>query len=158
VDQELLQPYIDSVNEVLQMMIGVKVLSHSVTPVEKSEIMSYGVASIMTFAGGIFSGRVVLDLPPEVALKIANQLLGEQFTTTRERMVLASVSELNNTIGGTANTVINNSTGIGLRLAPPYVVTGDKLVFASTKAKSVGVMFKTNIGFFRMYLTLKGVD
>jgi chemotaxis protein CheX len=157
-DEELLKPYLDSVKEILQMMAGVQVFSHSITPVEKAEILSYGVSSILTFSGGIFTGRIVLDLPPEVALKIANSLLGENFTSPRERMVLASICEINNTIAGNANTVINNKTGLSLRLSPPYVLTGERLVFASTKSKSVSVMFKANIGFFRMYLTLKGVD
>lgn len=160
-DEKWWTPFLDGTKQVLQMMADVQIYSTSVTPLNSGDLLSYGVSSVITFAGeqaAEVQGRLIIDFPPDVALKIAGNLLGEPQSDVHDPMMLAAISEINNTIAGDAVTTLNNRHQFGLRLAPPIVLTGEKVVFTSVKVRSISVMCKCNVGFFRFYVTLRGVE
>ena len=55
------------------------------------------------------------------------------FTSVKDNLVLATISEMNNIISGDGLTILNNSYNLGLRLAPPIVFTGKGTVICIPK-------------------------
>lgn len=140
---------------ILNDMANIKVENILGEKESQDEIKSYGVASIISFTGKV-KGRFLIDFESNLALKIANNILTENFTDTKERMVLAAISELNNIIAGDANTILNNEKSLGLRLSTPIVLTGKNTVLSSPKIKSESVEGETKYGKFRLNIGFQG--
>ncbi|MGE5582301.1 MAG: chemotaxis protein CheX [Bacillota bacterium] len=151
----LTQPYIDSTVSVLKDMADVEVEISGYFYPESDDIISYGVSSIITFMGKI-RGRLVLDMDPELALKIAGNINSEEYKTAKDINVLTSISELNNIVAGHANTYLNNNYSLGLRLAPPVVFTGKKPIICIPKITSESIDCYTKFGRLRVNVAFEG--
>lgn len=155
INQQLTQPYFDSAQNVLQDMAAVKIEPGGYFYPDHNDILSYGVASIITFMGKI-KGRLLIDMDPELALEIARNINDEQFNNTKEFMVLTTISEVNNVIAGKANTILNNNFSLGLRLAPPIVFTGKKPIVCIPKINSESIDCYSKHGRLRINVAFEG--
>jgi chemotaxis protein CheX len=155
ISQQLTQPYLDSIQDVLRDMAGIEIEPGGYFYPNHTDIVSYGVASIITFMGKI-KGRLLLDMDPELAIQIAGNINDEKFTNTREFMVLTTISEVNNVIAGKAITSINNTFSLGLRLAPPIVFTGKKPIICIPKISSESLDCYTKNGRLRINVAFEG--
>jgi Predicted inhibitor of MCP methylation, homolog of CheC len=155
INQQLTQPYFDSAQEVIQDMAGIKIEAGGYFYPDHNDIFSYGVASIITFMGKI-KGRLLLDLDPQLAIEIARSINDEEFTNTKEFMVLTTISEVNNVIAGKANTYLNNTFSLGLRLAPPIVFTGKKPIVCIPKINSESIDCYSKHGRIRINVAFEG--
>lgn len=155
INQQLTQPYLDSAKEVLQDMAGVKIEPGGYFYPDHTDIVSYGVASIITFMGKI-KGRLLLDMDPGLAIQIANSINDEKFTNTKEFMLLTTISEVNNVVAGKANTFLNNTFSLGLRLAPPIVFTGKKPIVCIPKINSESIDCYSKYGRLRINVAFEG--
>jgi len=155
-DSRLITPYIESTVQIIRQMTGIEVTELSDPAPGSGELSAYGVTSVITFAGTI-KGRLIIDFQPELALQIIKNLMGEENPPLRDRLMLGCIAEINNIIAGDANTLLNNQYGLGLRLAPPMVVTGGKMMLASSKVESVTVFGRTGYGDFKLNIAFQGV-
>jgi chemotaxis protein CheX len=155
INQRLTQPYLESAQGVLQDMAGIEIEPGGYFYPDHNDIVSYGVASIITFMGKI-KGRLLLDLDPELAIQIARNINDEEFTNTKEFMVLTTISEVNNVIAGKANTLLNNTFSLGLRLAPPIVFTGKKPIVCIPKLNSESIDCYSKYGRLRINVAFEG--
>ncbi len=155
INQQLTQPYFDSAQTVLHDMAAVRIEPGGYFYPDHNDIMSYGVASIITFMGKI-KGRLLIDMDPELALQIARNINDEQFDNTKEFMVLTTISEVNNVIAGKANTILNNNFSLGLRLAPPIVFTGKKPIVCIPKINSESIDCYSKHGRLRINVAFEG--
>ncbi|MGE5404009.1 MAG: chemotaxis protein CheX [Candidatus Saccharibacteria bacterium] len=144
-DTTLVQPFVFSTPEMIYEMAGFKIVPEGGIYEEKDEIPSRGVASIINYVGKI-KGRFLLDMDYTVALKLASQIMGQNYSNTRDPMVLAVISEINNTIAGDAITKLNRERGLSLRLTPPIVFTGEKISMTISKIPSVSLNYKSEFG------------
>ena len=152
-DERLSIPFVSSAKDIITQMSGIEIQQTEIKMEQKGEIESLGITSVINFSGKI-KGRLILDLSPNVSLKIVEGMMGEPQYTTRDRMFLAAISEINNIIAGDANTVLNNKFALSLRLAPPIIFCGTNVVFTSPKIQSQSIFYdcehgklKINIGF-----------
>lgn len=150
-DKRLVEPYINSTKTMIKEMAGID-LEIGEPFEEDGDIESLGVTSIINFAGKM-RGRFIIDFFPELSDKIVFNMLDEMFNR-KEKDYVATISEVNNIITGDANTKINNSLSLGLRLAPPIVFTGNNIIISVTKINSYSAIgnsqygkMKINIGF-----------
>ena len=155
INQQLTQPYFDSAQTVLHDMAAVRIEPGGYFYPDHNDILSYGVASIITFMGKI-KGRLLIDMDPELALQIARNINDEQFDSTKEFMVLTTISEVNNVIAGKANTILNNNFSLGLRLAPPIVFTGKKPIVCIPKINSDSIDCYSKHGRLRINVAFEG--
>lgn len=156
-DEKLYNPFEGSIKTMLSQMAGIEVESGSDFYKENEDIISNGVTSIISFTGKI-KGRLLLDFDEELALSIAQNINAQQFTSTRDYLVLASVSELNNIVSGDAITALNNSHEFGLRLAPPIVFAGKGAAVTIPKISSVSMDCTTKHGKLKLNVAFeKGV-
>lgn len=142
---QLSNPFIDSTREILKKMADIDVNVTGALSSGDESIMSYGVSSIISCTGKI-KGRLLLDMEQSLAVAIAQNITGYAYTSAKEYMVLASVSELNNIIAGNAITQINNQYSLGLRLAPPVVLTGRDVRISIPKISSASLDCVTKYG------------
>ena len=142
---QLSNPFIDSVKKILLEMAGIEVAVTGAIGSDNDAVASYGVTSMVSCAGKI-KGRLMLDMEQSLAVAIAQNITGIYYTSAKEYMVLASVSEVNNIIAGDAITAINNRFGLGLRLAPPIVLSGKDVVVSIPRLSSSSLDCKTKYG------------
>src|SRR5207244_10373463 len=77
-----------------------------------------GVAALIAIKGDI-EGRVILDLSPEVAIRVASQLAGTEVEAS-EQVVKETVCELANMVIGNSVTLLNDQ-GFHFKVFPPEV-------------------------------------
>ncbi len=142
---ELYSPFIISTKEIISQMTGIEVEVNDALNSEGDEIISKGVSSIIAFAGKI-KGRLLLDVENELAIIFGKTLTEQNYTSCKEFMVLASVSEINNIIAGRAITELNNKYSLDLRLSPPIVFTGKDTVISIPRLSSISVNCSTIYG------------
>lgn len=152
---ELYKPFMDSTLGIIHQMTGVEITGMDELKTEAQEIASMGVSSIINFAGKR-RGRLFIDMEPSLALKLANTLLGEQYIDTRDYMVLATVSEINNIISGDAITFLNNQYSLSLRLTPPIVFSGRDALISIPKIESFSTWGTSDYGSLRINIAWEG--
>jgi chemotaxis protein CheX len=155
-DGRLVTPYINSTTTIITEMSGIKITELDPPVSERSDHISKGVGSVITFVGKKIKGRFVLDFEPELAQQVIAALLGEEQPSLRDRTMLGCIAELNNIIAGDANTWLNNQFELGLRLAPPLVFTGENLILATSRLNSVTVTGQTVYGDLKMNIAFEG--
>ena len=141
----LYTPFVHSVQSIMDQMANIRVEFEGEQFTENDEIISFGVSSIITFAGKV-KGRLLIDMEKSLALAIAENITGTKYTSANEYMVLASISELNNIIAGDSVTQLNNQNGLGLRLAPPIVFTGKDTLICIPRISSISLNCMTKYG------------
>ena len=114
--------------------------------IEKMEgggIKISGVSVIVSFSGK-YSGRMLLSMDKETALRTHNELTGEEEKEITDE-VLFTIAELGNMVSGNSITIINEEIDASLRLAPPSVFSGD-IRFVNFKASLYNVLIGTAYG------------
>ena len=144
-----------SVKDIIKEMTGLDIRGMDDLEQEPGEILSMGVSSIITFAG-VRKGRLLVDMEPSLAIYLANALLGEEYDNIKNRMVLATVSEINNIVSGDAITKLNNKYSMGLRLTPPIVFTGQDVIISIPKISSLSSWGDTDYGKIRINIAWEG--
>jgi chemotaxis protein CheX len=147
-DKRLVEPFIISTQNMLKEMTQLEVKFEKDPFEEAGDADSFGVASIINFAGKM-RGRFIIDIELELSNKIVFNMLGENLGI-KDRMYVATISEINNIISGDANTKLNNKFKLGLRLAPPIVFTGKEITISAPKINSYSVFGECEFGKIRI--------
>lgn len=142
---EMYSPFVNSVKQIMMQMANIEVQIGNAFYDESDEIVSYGISTIVSCIGKV-KGRILLDMDQGLATTVTQNITGLFYNTAKNNMVLAAVSELNNTIAGDGVTSLNNKYSLGLRLAPPIVFTGKDTVIALPKLSSVSMDCLTKYG------------
>ena len=118
---ELIQPFINAADAVLaqglQCSTSVGHLS-----MEEEAYRRHGVAAEIYLTGDI-EGRIILDLAPETAVRVASHYAGAEVPESDD-LVRETVCELANQITGNAVTALNDQ-GFHFRVHPPVLHTSE---------------------------------
>jgi chemotaxis protein CheX len=148
---ELIQPFINSADAVLaqglQSPLSVENLS-----MEEEAYRRHGVAAEICLTGDI-EGRIIFDLAPEVAVRVASCLAGEELPET-EDLVRETVCELANQVIGNAVTTLNDQ-GFHFRVHPPHLHTSEHGTKSSEDTEALVMCFKTTSGTVFMNVALR---
>jgi chemotaxis protein CheX len=139
---ELIQPFIGSLDTVLAEMMKSPATIADLT-MEEEGYRKKGLAAVVTFKGQI-EGRIVLDMDPEVAVKVASCLAGTDVDTS-EAIVSEAVCELANMVIGNAVTQLNDR-GFQFKVFPPEVLTQEQGEKAGQDSEATILCFKTPSG------------
>ena len=107
-----------------------------------------GVASIVGFSGKI-KGRNLIWVPSSLAILITEQVVGDTVSDYRDEMVLFTVNEINNVVSGSANTSLNNSHELSLRLSPPSIFAGESFEIITPNSKSFEVEVNISSDYYK---------
>lgn len=130
---------LDGFNRMTKTMITYK-SEYSNTSEQKSSGMTIIIGII-----GKFSGRMLIDLSKETANNLATALLRKEPKNNSE--MIAVLGELTNIIAGNACSILNKKNkALGLRVAPPSILSGDDLFISAPNFNTTTAIADTNYG------------
>jgi len=94
---------------------------------------------------GKFSGRMLVDLSKETANNIATSIFKRETKSNDELM--SALGEFSNIIAGNACSILNRKNkALGLRLAPPSILSGDSVLISAPTFKTTSAIAETSFG------------
>jgi chemotaxis protein CheX len=147
---ELIQPFINAADAVLagglQCPMSIGNLS-----MEQEAYRRKGVAALVWITGDV-EGRVIFDLDPQTAVRVASQFAGAELPESDD-LVRETVCELANQVIGNAVTSLNDQ-GFHFRVHPPVVHTSDG-VQGTEDTEALVVCLETGSGSVFMNIALR---
>jgi len=145
---ELIQPFINAADAVFaESLQGPTKIGDLL--MEEEAYHRKGIAALIVIKGDI-EGRIILDLAPEVALKVASILTGGEVTDS-EHVVSETVCELANMIIGNSVTLLNDQ-GYKFKVFPPEIHTNDQGLASSRDTEAMVLAIETSCG--NIYLNI----
>jgi CheY-specific phosphatase CheX len=145
---ELIQPFINAADavfaEALQAPTKIADLS-----MDEDTYRRKGVAALIAIKGDI-EGRVILDLAPEVAMRVANQLAGAALPES-EQVIRETVCELANMVIGNSVTLLNDQ-GFRFKVFPPDIHMSEEGLGGSADTEAMVLCIETPCG--EIYLNI----
>jgi chemotaxis protein CheX len=139
---ELIQPFINAADAVFAESLQAPTKIADLT-MDEETYRRKGVAALIAIKGDI-EGRVILDLSPEVAIKVASHLAGEQVPES-EQIVRETVCELANMIIGNSVTLLNDQ-GFHFKVFPPEIHMNEVGLGNSTDTEAMVLCMETPCG------------
>ena len=145
---ELIQPFINAADAVFaeSLQAPTKILDLAM---EENAYRRKGIAALIAIKGDI-EGRVILDLSPEVALKVASQLAGVEVEAS-EQVVKETVCEMANMVIGNSVTLLNDQ-GFRFKVFPPEIHMDEKGLAGSADTEALVICIETPCG--EIYLNI----
>ncbi len=148
---ELIQPFINAADAVLsQGMQGTTKVGN--LSMEEQAYRRKGVAGMVTLTGDI-EGRIILDLEPQTALRVASHYAGAELPES-DTLIKETIFELANQVVGNAVSALNDQ-GFHFRVHPPLLLIsaeGDK---TSEDVEALMICFETSLGNVFMNVALR---
>ena len=118
---ELIQPFINAADAVLAQGLQSPMSIGSLS-MEQEAYRRKGVAALVAITGDI-EGRIVFDLDPETAVRVASYFAGAELPESDD-LIRETVCELANQVTGNAVTALNDQ-GFHFRVHPPVLHTSE---------------------------------
>ena len=139
---ELIQPFINAADAVfaesLQGPTNIGDLE-----MEEGAYRRKGIAALIVIKGDI-EGRIILDLAPDVAFKVAGILTGSE-VVENEQVARETVCELANMVIGNSVTLLNDQ-GYKFKVFPPEIHTNDEGLAGSRDTEAMVLAIETSCG------------
>src|SRR5207248_4649143 len=148
---ELIQPFINAADAVLSETLQSTAQIGDLT-MEEETYRRKGVAAIISIIGDI-EGRVIFDLDPTTAAKIASHFAGGPVEASDE-VVKETVFELANLVIGNAVTTLNDQ-GFRFKIAPPALHTAEQGFKGSEDSEALVMCFETPSGEIYMNISMR---
>jgi chemotaxis protein CheX len=145
---ELIQPFINAADAVLAEMLRSPAQIASVT-MEAEVYRRQGIAATIAIRGDI-EGRVIFDLEPDTALRVAGVLAGGEVEPSEE-LARETVCELANVVIGNAVTLLNDQ-GFSYKVFPPLLHTAETGYAGDSTSEALVICFNTPSG--KVYLNI----
>jgi len=139
---ELIQPFINAADAVFAESL------HGPTKIVDLEMdedayRRKGVAALIAIKGDI-EGRVILDLSPEVAMKVATILAGTEMEAS-DQVVRETVCEMANMVIGNSVTLLNDQ-GFHFKVFPPEIHMDETGLAGSVDTEALVICIETPCG------------
>jgi len=148
---ELIQPFINAADAVLAQGLQCSVSMANLT-MEQEAYRRKGVAALIWITGDI-EGRMVIDLDPETAVRVASCFAGAELPESDD-LVRETVCELANQVTGNAVTALNDQ-GFHFRVHPPVLHTSEHGTTSSEDTEALVICFETASGSVFMNIALR---
>jgi chemotaxis protein CheX len=139
---ELIQPFINAADAVFAEALQAPTKIVDLT-MDENTYRRKGVAALIAIKGDI-EGRVILDLDPEVAMRVANHLAGSPVAES-EQVVRETVCELANMVIGNSVTLLNDQ-GFRFKVFPPEVHMSEEGLGGSADTEAMVLCIETPCG------------
>ena len=148
---ELIQPFINAADAVLSQGLQSPILVANLS-MEDETYRRKGIAAMIWLTGDI-EGRIIFDLDPLTAVRVASQFAGSPVPES-DSLVRETVCELANEIIGNAVTTLNDR-GFHFRVHPPVVHTNEQGPHGSEETEAMVLCFETDSGSVFMNVALR---
>jgi len=148
---ELIQPFINSADAVLsQGLQSATKIGH--LSMEEQGYRRKGVAGMVSLSGDI-EGRIIVDLEPQTAVRVASHYAGAELPESDE-LIKETIFELANQVVGNAVCALNDQ-GFHFRVHPPLLVTSEEGDKSSEDVEALMICFETSLGNVFMNVALR---
>jgi chemotaxis protein CheX len=148
---DLIQPFIGSLDAVLAEMMKAPVAIADLT-MEDQGYRRKGLAAVVAFKGQI-EGRIILDMEPRTAAKIAEYMAGAEVDPA-EPIIPETVCELANMVIGNAVTQLNDR-GFQFSVFPPALLTEDQCAKIGSDSEATVLAFDTPEGAVHLNILMR---
>ena len=145
---ELIQPFINAADAVFAESLKAPTKIGDLT-MEENAYRRKDVAALIAIKGDI-EGRIILDLSPDVAVRVASILAGSEVTAS-DQVVRETVCELANMVIGNSVTLLNDQ-GYRFKVFPPEVHMNDEGLSGSHDTEALVLAIETPCG--EIYLNI----
>ena len=145
---DLIQPFVGSLDTVLAEMMREPAKIADLM-MEEEGYRRKGLAAEVTFKGQI-EGRIILDMEPSAAAKVAAFLAGAEVDPA-EPIVPEAVCELANMVIGNSVTLLNDQ-GYKFKVFPPEIHMNDEGLAGSRDTEAMVLAIETSCG--NIYLNI----
>lgn len=139
---ELIQPFINAADAVFSESFQAPTKIADLA-MDAEAYRRKGIAALISIKGDI-EGRVILDLSPEVAIRVAAQLAGGPVEGS-EQLVRETVCELANMVIGNSVTLLNDK-GFQFKVFPPEIHTSEEGLASSQDTEAMVLSMETPCG------------
>jgi chemotaxis protein CheX len=145
---ELIQPFINAADAVFaeSLQAPTKIVDLSM---DEDAYRRKGIAALIAIKGDI-EGRVILDLSPEVAMKVATILAGTEVEAS-DQVVRETVCEMANMVIGNSVTLLNDQ-GFRFKVFPPEIHLDETGLAGSADTEALVICIETPCG--NIYLNI----
>ncbi len=148
---ELIQPFINAADAVLsQGLSSTTKVDH--LSMEEDAYRRKGVAGMVELSGDI-EGRIILDLEPQTAVRVASHYAGAELPES-DALIKETIFELANQVVGNAVSALNDQ-GFHFRVHPPVLVTAEEGDKSSEDVEALMICFETSMGNVFMNVALR---
>ena len=148
---DVIQPFINSADAVLAQGLECSTAIGSLS-MEEEAYRRKGVAAMVWLTGDI-EGRIIIDLDPETAVRVASKMAGSELPES-DSLVRETACELANQIIGNAITALNDQ-GFHFRVHPPVMHMSEEGIKSSEDTEALVMCFDTPIGSVFMNIALR---
>jgi chemotaxis protein CheX len=147
---ELIQPFINAADAIFADVLHCSTRIDDVS-MDEEIYRRKGTASVVNIRGDI-EGRVILDLAPETAMKVASHLAGGPVDESEET-VRETVNELANMVIGNAITLLNDQ-GFRFKVYPPEAHAGPLGLAGNHETEALVMSFDTPSGLIYLNIAM----
>jgi len=148
---ELIQPFINSADAVLSQGLSTTTKVDHLS-MEEEAYRRKGVAGMVALSGDI-EGRIILDLEPQTAVRVASHYAGAELPES-DALIKETIFELANQVVGNAVSALNDQ-GFHFRVHPPVLVTAEEGDKSSEDVEALMICFETSMGNVFMNVALR---
>jgi chemotaxis protein CheX len=148
---ELIQPFINAADAVLSQGLKSPMAIENLT-MEEEAYRRKGVAAMVELSGEI-EGRIIFDLAPKTAARVASHFAGGELPESDE-LVREAVCELANQVIGNAIATLNDQ-GFRFRVHPPVLHTSEHGAKSTEDTEALVLCFGTSSGNVYMNIALR---
>jgi chemotaxis protein CheX len=148
---DLIQPFINAADAVLSQGLNGSTKVGAVS-MEEHAYRRRGVAGLIALTGEI-EGRVILDLAPQTAVRVASHYAGTELPES-DSLIKETVFELANQVVGNAISALNDQ-GFQFRVHPPFLLTSDEGDKSTEDVEALMLCFETAMGDVFMNVALR---
>ena len=148
---ELIQPFINAADAVLAEALQCPTRMGDVT-MDEEAYRRKGVASMVSIKGDI-EGRIIFDIDPPTAAKVASYFTGSPVSASDE-VARETVCELANMVVGSAITSLNDQ-GFRFKVYPPVVHVDELCEKSSEDQEALVMCFDTDNGNIFMNIAMR---
>ena len=148
---ELIQPFINAADAVLAQGLQSPLTIGSLS-MEEEAYRRKGVAAMVRLTGDI-EGRVIFDLDPATAVRVARRFAGAELPESDD-LVRETVFELANQVIGNAVTTLNDQ-GFHFRVHPPVLHDAEHGEKGSEDTEALVMWFETSSGNIFMNIAMQ---
>ena len=141
---EFVNPFIESVYELFNTMLGAKV-SRTGIGLSDGQKRATEIVALIGFSG-VMRGTVGLALPAATCSAMVSRLLGDAADSSQET-IDDTIGELVNIVAGSAKAKLSTKLGKTLDLSLPVILSGEKYeVYSPSQATWLEVPFSSELG------------
>ncbi len=148
---DLIQPFINAADAVLSQGLQGSTQVGNLS-MEEEAYRRKGVAGMVALTGDI-EGRIILDLEPHTAVRVASHYAGTELPES-DSLVKETIFELANQVVGNAISALNDQ-GFHFRVHPPLLLTAEEGNKTSEDTEALVICFETPLGHVFMNVALR---